>query len=156
RLRSRVVGSAHLVIMRNIRYGWDRGAFGRLRLRAHDKSGRAEEQRPLVRPSHRIFLPWGTSQSQFAKSWLVFRARGAELPVDVSVGIVDFVIVNAGMAVRHQPVAINLPVLVTVGAIPLTCSGLGFVAVPNSNPVISEGPEFLDEPVVQLAGPFLL
>src|SRR5699024_1108593 len=87
---------------------------------------------------------------------MLLRTRGAELPVKLPVSFVDFDVINAGMSTRHQPVAIELPVLIAVGAVPLAGGGLGFIAVPNSNPVIGKRPEFFNEPVVQFARPFLL
>ena len=54
----------------------------------------------------------------------------------------------------HQPCGVELPVLVAIGAEPLSVVIVVFVGEAHGDAVASEGPEFLDQPVVEFACPF--
>ena len=53
----------------------------------------------------------------------------------------------------HEPVIIELPILIAIGAIPVTQIVVPFVSEAHRNAVPGERPQFLDEPVVQLLDP---
>jgi len=53
----------------------------------------------------------------------------------------------------HETVGVEAPVLVAVGAEPVTAVVTVFVGEPHRDAVACEGPQFLDQAVVQLPGP---
>ncbi len=54
----------------------------------------------------------------------------------------------------HDPFRIELPVFVSICTVPLPRIIMELVGKPNRDPIAIEGPEFLDEPVLQLSLPF--
>src|SRR6202020_3024700 len=77
-----------------------------------------------------------------------------ELPVIEAVVPRDRQIVDAREAHPHQPVLVKLPVLVAVTAEPASRIVAPFVGEANGDAVLMKGPEFLDQPIVELAVPF--
>src|SRR5712691_8833269 len=55
----------------------------------------------------------------------------------------------------HEPVIIELPILIAIGAIPVTRIVVPFASEPHRNAVPGERPQFLDEPVIQLLDPLV-
>src|SRR3984885_15872492 len=78
----------------------------------------------------------------------------AERPVIEAVLLADRQIVDAREAHPHQPVLVKLPVLVAVTAEPASRIVAPFVGEANRNAVLMKGPEFLDQPIVELPVPF--
>src|SRR6478609_413341 len=74
-------------------------------------------------------------------------------PVEFPLRFADRQVVDAGEAPLHVACGIELPVLVAVAAEPLAGVVVPFVGKAHRNPVSSEGPQFLDQPVIQFAGP---
>src|SRR5690349_7596969 len=77
----------------------------------------------------------------------------AKRPVVLAVRLGDRQVVDAGNAMLHEPVVIELPVLVAVGTEPHAGIVVELVGEANRDPVPLHGPELLDEPIVELAGP---
>src|SRR5262249_56501046 len=63
-------------------------------------------------------------------------------------------VVDAGETHAHEPPVVELPVLVTVGPEVLAAVVVPLVREAHGDPASGECPELLDEPVVQLPGPF--
>src|SRR6185312_15286803 len=63
-------------------------------------------------------------------------------------------IVDAGFAPAHQPVLIELPLLVAVGAMPLTTGIVPFILKAHRDAIAVERPEILDQAIVELVRPF--
>src|SRR5262245_66503915 len=66
----------------------------------------------------------------------------------------DGQIVDARDATLHESSIVELPVLVAVGAIPVARIVMPLIRETHGNAVALTGPEFFDEPVVQLPRPF--
>ena len=66
----------------------------------------------------------------------------------------DRQIVDAGEALLHAALLIELPVLVAVGAKPLVPGVMPFIGKTHGDPIAGERPDFLDQAVVELALPF--
>jgi len=92
-------------------------------------------------------------ESEIREAGMVVGA-GAEGPVEFSVGVGDGEVVDAGVAELHEAVGVELPVFVSVGAEPVVGVVAPFVGEADGDAVVGEGPEFLDEAVVEFAGPF--
>ena len=71
-----------------------------------------------------------------------------------SVLFLDWKIVDARVTEFHQAAGRELPVLVSVGPIPLAGVIAGLIREANSDPVPIERPQLLDEAILQLFGPF--
>src|SRR5258708_4274417 len=54
---------------------------------------------------------------------------------------------------RHEPLTVEFPVLIAVGAIPVIRLVVPLVSEAYGDPVSGKCPHFLDKPVVQLPGP---
>ena len=78
----------------------------------------------------------------------------AERPVIKAVLLADRQIVDAGVAHPHQAVFIELPVLVAVSTGTSCPIVMPFVSEANRDAVLVKGPEFLDQPIIELARPF--
>ncbi|MNY37562.1 hypothetical protein D3C86_1721340 [compost metagenome] len=74
--------------------------------------------------------------------------------MELALAFLDRHVVDAGEATGHQAVFVELPVFVAVGAEPVTRVVVPFIGITHGNAVAGERPEFLDQPVVQLLGPF--
>ena len=57
---------------------------------------------------------------------------------------------------RIRPCVVELPVLVAVGAEPVAAVVVPLVGEAHRDAVVGEGPELLDQPVVELARPLAL
>jgi hypothetical protein len=80
----------------------------------------------------------------------------AQLPKELTIRLCDRHLVDAGMAVRHKSVCGKKPVFVAIGAEPLSAVVAILIGIPHCDPVVSGGPQLLDEPVfvflIPLAG----
>src|ERR1700751_2040393 len=85
---------------------------------------------------------------------MVCRPRTRTIPMILALGLLDRKVIDAGKASPHQAVLGELPVLVAVGAKPVAGIVVPFIGKAYRNPVLGEGPELLDQPVVELLGPF--
>jgi len=79
-----------------------------------------------------------------------------ERPTVLASSFVDGEVVDAREALAHESVRVELPVLVAVGPEPVTRVIVPFVGEAHGDPVVGDGPEFLDEPVIELLCPFAL
>ena len=64
--------------------------------------------------------------------------------------------VDAGVAVRHQPVFGEMPILVAIGAESLPAIIAIFIGIADGDPVAGESPQFLDEPIFMFSVPLAL
>src|SRR5262245_51950906 len=78
----------------------------------------------------------------------------AEWPVIFTLAILDRQVVDAGNAPPHQAVLAELPVLVAIAAKPVAGIVVPFIGKAHGDPVVTERPDFLDQPVIELAIPF--
>ena len=65
----------------------------------------------------------------------------------------DRQVVDAGESPLHQTVGAEFPVLVAIGAEPVPKIVMPFIGEPNRDAIVGEGPELLDQPVVELRAP---
>ena len=77
----------------------------------------------------------------------------AERPMVQAIAFSNWHFVDGCVAVRHQAVLCEFPVLVTIRAEPLPVVVAIFVSVPYSDAVAGECPELLDEAVFMLLIP---
>src|ERR1700732_1145875 len=77
----------------------------------------------------------------------------AERPVVFSVALLDRKIIDARDAQAHQAMLFEFPVLVAIAAEPVPAVIVPFVGKAHGDSARMEGPEFLDQPVVELAVP---
>ena len=66
----------------------------------------------------------------------------------------DRKIVDAGDAQAHQAMLVELPILVAVAAKPAAAVVVPLIGKAHRDAVLAEGPDFLDQAVVELALPF--
>src|SRR5690625_2630206 len=97
----------------------------------------------------------GASEAQVTEAWMRFRARAGG-PVEKSLTFCDGQVIDAGVALCHQAIVIELPVFVTIGSEPLAAVITPLIGKANRNPVTIVAPQLLDQAIVQLAGPFAL
>ena len=89
---------------------------------------------------------WSGSESERRESGVIVRAT-AERPVKLSGRFGDRHFVDAGVAMTHQAIVVELPVLVAIGAEPGAGVIVKFVGEADRDAVAAEGPEFLDQPM---------
>src|SRR5690348_13330927 len=80
----------------------------------------------------------------------------AQRPVVFALALPDRQVVDAGDAQAHQPLGVEFPVLVAVAAEPVAAVVVPFIGEADGDAVLAEGPDFLDQPVVELTRPFAL
>ena len=76
--------------------------------------------------------------------------------MEFAVRVDDRMLVDAGDAAPHQPVGIELPVFVPIGPEPGAAVVVELVGKAHGDAVSPEGPEFLDQAIVELARPLAL
>src|SRR5713226_808704 len=76
-----------------------------------------------------------------------------EGPVILALALLDRDIVDAGDAKPHQAVLVELPILVAVAAEPKPAIIVPLIGEAHGDAVSVEGPDFLDQPVIELAVP---
>ncbi|KTC63755.1 hypothetical protein AO262_27260 [Pseudomonas fluorescens ABAC62] len=75
-------------------------------------------------------------------------------PVELALALLDRQVVDAGKTIGHQAVFVEFPILIAVRAKPVAGVVMPFVGITHGNAVVGEGPEFLDQAVIQFPGPF--
>ena len=84
---------------------------------------------------------------------MVLRAR-ALLPVVEALGIFNWEIVDARVAVMHYALRVVFPIFVAVGAKPLAGIVVPLVGEADGDARFVESPELFDEAVIEFAVPF--
>src|SRR4029077_12697650 len=74
-------------------------------------------------------------------------------PAIAAVRLRDGQVVDRGQPPAHEPRSVELPVLVAVGAEPVARIIVPLVRDPHRDAILAEGPDFLDQPIVELAVP---
>src|ERR687887_1457401 len=74
--------------------------------------------------------------------------------MEAPLALLDRDIVDAGFAPAHQPVLVELPLLIAVGAMPLPGIVVPLILEAHRDAVLVERPEILDQAVVVLLRPF--
>src|SRR5512144_373448 len=77
----------------------------------------------------------------------------AQGPVVLALALGDRGVVDARDAQAHQPVLVELPVLVAVAAEPVAAVVVPLVGEAHGDAVVAERPQLLDQPVIELAAP---
>src|SRR3569832_71485 len=85
---------------------------------------------------------------------MVRRPRARAIPMVLALGLLDRKVVDASKAGAHQAILGELPVLVAVRAKPVAGIVVPFIGEAHRDPALRERPELLDQPVVDLLGPF--
>src|SRR5829696_563156 len=85
---------------------------------------------------------------------MICRPWTAAVPVELPLWLADRQVIDAGVSLTHQAVLVEFPVLVAVGAEPVSRIVVAFVREPDRDTIARVCPQLLDEPVVELAIPF--
>src|SRR5436309_3818833 len=80
--------------------------------------------------------------------------RAVAVPMEFAFGFLDRQVIDAGMAMPHQAILVEFPVLVPVSAEPVAGIVAVFIGEAHCDTVVSECPQFLDEAVLEFAIPF--
>ena len=96
----------------------------------------------------------GDLHAEIGQSRVIQRSGKRGVPMKLAIGFLDRQIVDARVAVMHQSGLVELPVLVSVGTIPVAEIIMPFVGEAHRDPAPVESPQFLYQPVVQLPLPF--
>jgi len=94
-------------------------------------------------------------KAQCAESGVLVWAS-TQRPMKLAIGGQDWEFIDTRVSGIHQPQIIEFPILVPIGTVPVAGVIVIFIGKSNSNPVLPECPQFLDEPIIQLPGPFAL
>src|SRR6266853_4886902 len=84
---------------------------------------------------------------------MVFGSRAGCAPAVLAIRLRDRHIIDRRQTTSHQPVGVELPVLVAVGAEPVTRVIVPLVGKAHGDAVLAEGPDLLDQSVVEFAVP---
>src|SRR5438128_1988710 len=87
----------------------------------------------------------GISEADVAQRRVIVGAA-TERPMVLTVVFLHRSIVDAGDAQAHQASLVEFPVLVAVAAEPIATVVMPFVGEAHGDAVVTEGPEFLDQP----------
>src|SRR6266542_1412667 len=77
----------------------------------------------------------------------------AKGPMILALRFLDWQVINGGKPKSHQAIAIKLPVLIAIGAEPISGIIMPFVGEPHGDAVCFVSPKFFDQPVVEFFGP---
>ena len=73
--------------------------------------------------------------------------------MELPIGFDDRQVGNACDAALHKPVFVQLPILVPVRTEPVSITVVTFLGEAHCDSVVRKGPEFLDQPIVELPLP---
>src|ERR1700688_1679540 len=76
------------------------------------------------------------------------------LPQEVAFARRDRHVIDAGLAAPHQSIGIEFPLLIAMAAKPIAGIIVPLVLESHGDAVFVEGPELLDQPVIEFSGPF--
>lgn len=85
---------------------------------------------------------------------MIGRAWAGPVPMKSALALFDRHVIDAGVADGHQPILIELPVLIAVGAEPLTGIVMPFIGEADGDPISPESPDFLDQAIIAFPRPF--
>src|SRR5207302_7564222 len=92
------------------------------------------------------------SKSEFAQPRVIV-GPPAERPMVLPLAFPDRQIVDAGDAQAHQTALVEFPVFVAVAAKPVAAVVVPLIGETHGDAVVAEGPDFLDQAIVELALP---
>jgi hypothetical protein len=92
-------------------------------------------------------------KSEITQGWVIV-GTATQWPVILAFTLLDWQVIDAGDAQVHQPVFIELPVLVAIAAEPIAAIVVPFVGEANRDSILAEGPNLLDQAIIKLAIPF--
>src|SRR5258708_17156885 len=92
-------------------------------------------------------------QVEVGKAGMIGGTGTRAIPVEFSLRCLDPQVVDAGKPALHKAAWREIPVLVSVGAEPVERVVVPFIGEANGDPVLGEGPQFLDQAIVELPGP---
>src|ERR1700693_5813487 len=75
-------------------------------------------------------------------------------PVILALHLFDWPIVDGSKPQAHQPVLIELPIFIAIGAKPIPGVIVPFIGKADGDTVSLERPKLFDQPIVQLFRPF--
>src|SRR5262249_48915674 len=93
-------------------------------------------------------------QAQVTQSRMCSGAGSRSLPVKFSIAGLDRQIIDRGKPTPHQPLRVELPILIAVGAKPVARIIMPFVGKAHRNAILGKRPQLLDQTVLELLGPF--
>ena len=91
-------------------------------------------------------------KSEIAQGWVIV-GTATQRPVILAFTLLDWQVIDAGDAQVHQPMLIELPVLVAIDAEAIAALVVPLVGEANRDSVLAERPNLLDQAVVKLAIP---
>ena len=94
----------------------------------------------------------GLLKTKVAQSWMIIRSA-AKRPMILAIRFLDRKIIDARESQPHQAIIIEFPILVAVGAIPVSRVVVPFVGEAHSDAVVGKSPQLFDQPVVELFHP---
>ena len=74
-------------------------------------------------------------------------------PMILALRLLDGQVVDRCKPELHQAISIKLPVLIAIGAKPISGIVMLFIGETNSNAVCVAGPKLLDQPIIEFPGP---
>src|SRR6266545_2202098 len=77
----------------------------------------------------------------------------AKWPMILALRFLDWQVINGCKPKSHQAIAIKLPVLVAIGAEPISRVIMPFVREPHGDAVCVVSPKLFDQPVIEFFGP---
>src|SRR5215472_17086767 len=92
-------------------------------------------------------------EAQVGKARVIVRPP-PQRPMVFPVGFIDRQIVDGSQTSLHHAGRIEFPVFVSVGTEPVAAVVMPLISKPHGDAIVVEGPEFLDQPVVELLVPF--
>src|SRR5216684_4931609 len=113
---------------------------------------------PQIGSADMIFSSTGyanaqSSEPEIAERRVIVRAA-AERPVVFAIGFLDRGVIDAGDSQPHQAMLVKFPVFVAVAAEPVAAVVVRFVGESHRDAILVEGPNLLDQAVIELAVPF--
>ncbi len=92
-------------------------------------------------------------ETEVGQAGVVLGPRARGLPAELALCFADRQVIDGGDAPLHEALDIEFPVLVPVGAKPLARIIVPLVGEAHGDALCGEGPDLLDQPVVQFARP---
>src|SRR5262245_31998807 len=96
--------------------------------------------------------PWEHLQAEIAQPWMIV-GPSSERPMILAIRCSNRQVVDARNPQAHQSLLVEVPVLVAIAAEPASAVVVPLVGETHCDAVLAEGPDLLDQPIVELTIP---